>query len=208
MKKLLVALALVLGLAGSARADLYPPLRVQSGGSNLPIRFKLNFTAGGCVDNASAHSTDCTISAATGNFSFSGNVMDLTGSGAMSLGTTVATSGQIGKTWDGSSATGHIKWDAGGVYLGSHNDVGNDDTFQVQNGEQDHIVSAVRVLQLLASGSTFTGTVTLGNSAQASLGTPANGTLLYCTDCTVANPCGSGGSGALAKRINGAWVCN
>jgi hypothetical protein len=40
------------------------------------------------------------------------------------------------------------------------------------------------------------------------LGTPTNGTLTYCSDCTIANPCASGGSGAFAKRLNGAWVCN
>lgn len=43
---------------------------------------------------------------------------------------------------------------------------------------------------------------------QAALGAPANGTFVYCTDCTVANPCAGGGTGALAKRLNGAWVCN
>lgn len=49
---------------------------------------------------------------------------------------------------------------------------------------------------------TFAGT-TFG-----SLGTPSNGTLRYCTDCTIANPCAGGGTGALAKRLNGVWVCN
>ena len=44
--------------------------------------------------------------------------------------------------------------------------------------------------------------------AFASLGTPANGNFVYCSDCTIANPCGAGGTGALAKRLNGAWVCN
>lgn len=39
------------------------------------------------------------------------------------------------------------------------------------------------------------------------LGTPANGTLLYCSDCTTATTCSGSGSGALAKRENGAWVC-
>lgn len=42
----------------------------------------------------------------------------------------------------------------------------------------------------------------------AALGTPTNGTFYYCSDCTIANPCGGGGTGALAKRLNGAWVCN
>lgn len=40
------------------------------------------------------------------------------------------------------------------------------------------------------------------------LGTPANGSFIYCTNCTIANPCAAGGTGALAKRLNGVWVCN
>lgn len=44
--------------------------------------------------------------------------------------------------------------------------------------------------------------------AFASLGTPANGSFAYCNDCTLANPCAGAGTGALAKRLNGVWVCN
>lgn len=44
--------------------------------------------------------------------------------------------------------------------------------------------------------------------AFASLGTPANGTFAYCSDCTIANPCAGAGTGAFAKRLNGVWVCN
>jgi len=40
------------------------------------------------------------------------------------------------------------------------------------------------------------------------LGSNSNGTLIYCSDCTIANPCGSGGTGAIAKRLNSTWVCN
>jgi hypothetical protein len=42
----------------------------------------------------------------------------------------------------------------------------------------------------------------------ANLGTPSNGTVLYCSDCTIANPCAGAGTGAIAKRLNGVWVCN
>lgn len=42
----------------------------------------------------------------------------------------------------------------------------------------------------------------------ANLGTPVNGTAVYCSDCTIANPCAGGGTGAVAKRLNGVWVCN
>lgn len=41
----------------------------------------------------------------------------------------------------------------------------------------------------------------------AELGTPSNGTILYCSTCTAANPCAGSGSGAMARRENGAWNC-
>jgi len=44
--------------------------------------------------------------------------------------------------------------------------------------------------------------------AFASLGSPSNGAVVYCSNCTKATPCASGGTGAIAKRLNGAWDCN
>lgn len=40
------------------------------------------------------------------------------------------------------------------------------------------------------------------------LGTPPNGTMRYCSDCTISDPCFPAGTGALAKRLNDRWVCN
>ena len=37
---------------------------------------------------------------------------------------------------------------------------------------------------------------------------PSNGTVVYCSDCQITNPCASGGHGAIAKRLSGIWVCN
>ena len=54
-------------------------------------------------------------------------------------------------------------------------------------------------------------TVTLGSTTYANLPPVAskpNGTQLYCSDCTIAAACAAGGTGAIAKSINGAWVCN
>jgi hypothetical protein len=56
------------------------------------------------------------------------------------------------------------------------------------------------------TGKTYTAPI-VGGSAFAALGTPTNGTLIYCTDCTQTNPCAGSGSGAQALRINGAWSC-
>jgi hypothetical protein len=52
------------------------------------------------------------------------------------------------------------------------------------------------------------GNILFAAKTQANLGTPTNGSVVYCSDCTIANPCAGGGTGALAKRLNGAWVCN
>jgi len=42
----------------------------------------------------------------------------------------------------------------------------------------------------------------------ATLPAASNGTLIYCADCATTNPCAGGGTGAIAKRLNGRWVCN
>jgi hypothetical protein len=50
--------------------------------------------------------------------------------------------------------------------------------------------------------------VTYDGVAFAALGTPAPGTKTWCTDCNVATPCTSGGTGAWAFRVVGpAWKC-
>lgn len=51
-------------------------------------------------------------------------------------------------------------------------------------------------------------TLRIGTRTFANLGTPANGTMYYCSNCQQASTCSSGGSGAFAKRINGSWSCN
>jgi hypothetical protein len=52
------------------------------------------------------------------------------------------------------------------------------------------------------------GVVVYKSVTFANLPTVVNGGIIYCSDCTLASPCASGGSGALAKGINSAWVCN
>lgn len=65
------------------------------------------------------------------------------------------------------------------------------------------------------SGTSTIAAVSLGGGALAyqavafaSLGTPANGAHVFCSDCNIANPCTGGGTGAFGKRLNGVWVCN
>lgn len=49
-----------------------------------------------------------------------------------------------------------------------------------------------------------------GSFAFASIGTTltTNGDMAYCSDCTISNPCAGSGTGAIAKRLNGIFVCN
>lgn len=39
----------------------------------------------------------------------------------------------------------------------------------------------------------------------ANLGTPANGTIVFCSDCTQTSPVAGSGTGVVARRENGAW---
>lgn len=57
-------------------------------------------------------------------------------------------------------------------------------------------------------GTLLLTTTTYTAVAFAALGTPGNGTVEYCNDCTVVATCAGSGTGAIAKRLNGAWVCN
>lgn len=51
--------------------------------------------------------------------------------------------------------------------------------------------------------------IQLGSFTQATLPAAPNGTLVYCSDCTVNSaPCSGGSTGAVAKRVNGSWRCD
>jgi hypothetical protein len=60
----------------------------------------------------------------------------------------------------------------------------------------------------LSAQNVSTNQLTIIGTTFANLGTPADGTFYFCPDCTVANPCAGSGTGALAKRLGGVWVCN
>jgi hypothetical protein len=42
----------------------------------------------------------------------------------------------------------------------------------------------------------------------AATGTVHNGSVSYCENCTITNPCAGGGKGAIAKLLDRVWVCN
>jgi hypothetical protein len=47
-----------------------------------------------------------------------------------------------------------------------------------------------------------------GGVAFASLPTVSDGVIVYCTDCTEADPCAGSGTGSIAKKIHSRWKCN
>lgn len=52
------------------------------------------------------------------------------------------------------------------------------------------------------------GKVGMGSVTFSNLGTPANGTFIFCSNCNAASsPCSSGGTGAFAFRQGSAWKC-
>jgi len=60
---------------------------------------------------------------------------------------------------------------------------------------------------LSATNITLSNSAHLGSSTFANLGSAANGTILYCSNCTQTSACAAGGSGAMAMYVNGTWAC-
>jgi hypothetical protein len=89
------------------------------------------------------------------------------------------------------------------------NNAGNDFT-RLNLGTETVTNPAISVSPAVA-GQTQGVIITKGdgtNAVFANLGAAANGSIIYCADCQIANPCVAAGTGAIAKRLNGAWVCN
>lgn len=159
------------------------------GHSNLPLGLALN--------PASAPDT-CFTRAAAGQFNF-GNC---------------TTGDQSGLIYANRFRVPSIlRIESGLVRLGSTGAWAWASTADGENGTTDTSVTRpnakeIQVGNADASGQIDFTTGQLQGTAFASLGAPGNGTFKYCNDCTIANPCAGGGTGALAKRLNGAWVCN
>jgi hypothetical protein len=76
----------------------------------------------------------------------------------------------------------------------------------------DYTTSQSGINNAIAIGMTKNGFISpiigMPPTSFSTLGSVPNGTEVYCSDCTIANPCAGGGTGAFAKRLNGVWVCN
>lgn len=70
---------------------------------------------------------------------------------------------------------------------------------EYDNNNISGVVTPYANIAGLIRGATFTF---------ATLPAAANGSIVYCSDGTAANPVASGGTGCIAKRLNGVWVGN
>jgi hypothetical protein len=79
--------------------------------------------------------------------------------------------------------------------------------------------AATRPRNVHVAGNVVTGAATTGTNQVGAVfpgsvlfaalsGTATNGQVVYCSDCTLANPCAGSGTGAIAKRLNAVWICN
>ncbi len=60
---------------------------------------------------------------------------------------------------------------------------------------------------LHATNLSLSSSAQVGSSTYAGLGSAADGSILYCSDCAQSTPCAAGGAGAVAMHVNGAWSC-
>lgn len=72
---------------------------------------------------------------------------------------------------------------------------------------QTHTYPATDTANVYINTNQFILGVQVGPKTFSTLPAEVNGTLIYCSDCQVTNPCISGGTGAIASGINGVWNC-
>lgn len=121
---------------------------------------------------------------------------NFTATGSINAGTSAAYGFTAGKAKFASSADGQLQIYNNGITSGVTLDVNTNGVLFVKT-TADADTATVKTQKYNSTGSTF-----------AALGTPADGTFQYCSDCQILAVCAAVGTGAFAKRLNGAWVCN
>lgn len=133
------------------------------------------------------------------------DVWDKTGSGSILIDATgggdllLAASGHTGDFGIGQSGvSGDINL-AGGEFDAT---MGGDIILNA-NGSGAVLILGTTTASLTTGGGGFI----FPSVTQSNLPTASNGEMLYCSDCNPDATCTSGGSGAFAFRISGAWAC-
>lgn len=155
------------------------------------------------------------VAVATGNVILSGGVGTISSWGKVGLTTHV--SGTLGPTNGGtglaSYTTGDLIYASSGTSLAARAAVAAGQVLASAGvGAAPAYTATPRVTSLYlgaaAPGTPLAGGISMVGVVFASLGTPTDGTIVYCPDCVIANPCAGSGTGAFAKRLASTWVCN
>lgn len=103
--------------------------------------------------------------------------------------------------WNGANGNTHVN--------GSYQLVFGSSGFSTPDVGLTRSSAGVLTLSNAASGfgTLYSAGVRLNPVVFADLASQASGTVLYCSDCKVGNPCGTGTTGALAIRKQTDWVC-
>lgn len=99
------------------------------------------------------------------------------------------------------NATSSFSWTGGGILAGAP--TGGDKGAGTINAVS-HWTNGLQTTT--ASGAIVNASVTFNSGLGNTLTT--DGMQVYCSTCNIANPCTGGGTGAMAKRLNGVFVCN
>ncbi|HLY17783.1 MAG TPA: glycosyl hydrolase family 28-related protein [Bryobacteraceae bacterium] len=102
----------------------------------------------------------------------------------------------------GGSPNRYVSWPSATVHVG-----GWSPQFPQSNGVMAVINDPTQTGTLSAGNLQLSSSAQVGNSTFASLGTGANGSIVYCSNCTQTAACAAGGSGAMAMYVGGAWSC-
>lgn len=102
----------------------------------------------------------------------------------------------------GSSSNRYVAWPAQTLHVG-----GWSPQFPQSNAVMAVINDPSQTGTLTASNLSLSSSAQLGSSTFANLGSGANGSMVYCSNCTQTSACAAGGSGAMAMYVNGAWSC-
>lgn len=184
----LAACLAVLFTPRPAPANLWRESAVGGNGVSAIALSAPSYTASG-VTAYTATSTNASAMWLVGGNTAGGVKIGIGGGiGAIWLNNNITTPGSTNYTVYGDGSTGALNTPTGGTVA-----------MRVANA---NVVSATAALV------TITKPIANTSVLFANLGTPADGTITYCGDCTFANPCAGSGTGAWAKRLAGAWRCD
>jgi hypothetical protein len=102
----------------------------------------------------------------------------------------------------GVASNRYVSWPAQTVHV-----AGWAPQFPQSNSVMAVINDTTQTGTLSASNLQLSSSAQVGSATFATLGSAANGSMLYCSNCTQTAACAAGGSGAMAMYLNGAWSC-